>query len=86
MDKLDQLKSREVEARADYITARANLKHARKLYRLAKALRKQRARLDRLDAKRDKAASKADIVTEAIRELEAEAKGRKHIKVTEGGK
>lgn len=84
MDKLDQLKSREVEARADYITARANMKHARKLYRLAKALRKRQARLYRLDAKRNRATSKLDITTEAIRELEAEAKGRKHIKVTEG--
>lgn len=82
-NKLDQLKSREVEARADYITAQANMKHARKLYRLAKALRKQHQRLAKLEVKRNKAASKADIVTEALKDLEAEAKGRKRIIVTE---
>lgn len=86
MDKLQQLKAKEGDAKAAYLAAKADTRYKRKLYRLAKASRKSYQRLARLEAKRNKAASKADIVTEAIRELEAEAKGRKHITVTEGSK
>lgn len=86
MDKLQQLETKEGDAKADYLAARADTRYKRKLYRLAKASRKRHQRLARLEAKRNKAASKADIVTEALKDLEAEAKGRKRITVTTGGK
>lgn len=84
MDKLQNLKAKEGDAKAAYLAAKADARYKRKLYRLAKASRKQHQRLAKLEAKRNKAASKADIVTEALKDLEAEAKGRKRITVTGG--
>ena len=84
MQDLETLKRKEGDAKAEYLTAKAELCYKRKIYRLAKAKRKRHQRLAKLEAKRNKAASKADIVTEALKDLEAEAKGRKRITVTGG--
>ena len=85
MQDLETLKRKEGDAKAGYLTAKAELCYKRKIYRLAKASRKRHQRFARLDAKRDKALTKAEAIAEDIKSLEAEAKGRKRITVT-GGK
>lgn len=82
MDKLQQLKTKEGDAQAAYLAAKADTRYKRRLYRLAKASRKRHQRLARLEAKRNKALTKAEAIAEDIKSLEAESKGRKRITVT----